>query len=359
MIEVLNTLYEFNISKINILQRKVSIDNNFTLLFGTPKCGKTYLIYDYLQQFENEEYLYIDINDIRINKNEIFLNLNSFINEKNISVLALDNFDFSFDISSLENLTSIVISTTNCEVLVPKFNKIHLLPLDFEEFILFDNKHQNTINSFNYFLKHGNLPEIIQYSDLNKLQRNQEVLKLITTNEIEFEILKLIVKNSGEIKSILQLFTILKKNHKISKDFFYSTCKKFEINNIIYFCQKYKSTKSPKKIFCFNHSFIDAVNINKNFNNLFSNMVFLELKKFYQNIYYLDNIDFYIKEKNSIILTIPFFNNYISISKKILPILVEYNISSITIVTISTNDTIFIGDIEYEVIPFYEWSLGL
>ena len=51
-------------------------------------------------------------------------------------------------------------------------------PLDFEEFLLFDTKHQNSSYSFNSFLKFGNLPEIIEFVEIKKPVRNYEICKL-------------------------------------------------------------------------------------------------------------------------------------------------------------------------------------
>ncbi len=361
MQNILEKLYEINFEKIFPHQRKKQIYYSYTIIVGAPKSGKSYLIYDYLKQFKNEQYLYINLDDLRLDRDTIFYNLDRFlIQHKEIEILALDNCnnlpkDF---FKNIIHLKSIIISST-INISIESFRNITLTPIDFEEYILFDTKHQNTINSFNSFLKFGNFPEIVEFNETKQLQRNQEILKLITNNNLEFEILKLFIKSCAEVKSVFQLFTIFKKSHKISKDMFYKLAYQFESNYIIYFCQKFEQPKAPKKLYCYNHALIDAVNINKNFQNIFSNMIFLQLHKLYKDIYYLDNIDFYIQEDNSIILSIPFFNNLVSLSTKLLPIIEQYNIINITIVTISTTETIFIENIECEIIPFYEWALGL
>ncbi len=361
MQNILEKLYEVNFEKLFPLQRKVQITYHYTIIKGAPKSGKSYLIFDYLKQYKNEQYLYIDLEDIRIDKNTVFYNLDKFLLEhKDIEVLALDNIttipkEF---FNQLTKIKSLIISTLY-DISYKNFRTIFLQPLDFEEYILFDTKHTNTINTFNSFFKYGNFPEIIQFNESKQLIRNQEILKLIASNQTQFEILKLLIKSSGELKSIFQLFNTFKKSFKISKDIFYDSCKIFEESSIIYFCQKFEQPKAPKKVYSYNHALIDAATMDKKFNNLFSNMIFLELNKIYQEIYYLDNVDFYIKDTNSITLSIPFFINQINTSTKILPIIEQYNIKDITIVTVSMNNTVFIGDIECEVLPFYEWAVGL
>ena len=75
-----------------------------------------------------------------------------------------------------------------------------------------------------------------------------EILKLFVDDSIELDILLLLIKNSGEKKSIFQLYNTLKKEKKISKDRFYNYCDYLEYNKIIYFCQKFEQPKGVKKI---------------------------------------------------------------------------------------------------------------
>jgi len=312
----LEKLYEINFEKIFPYQRKVEILSSHTIIQGANRSGKSYLIYDYLQKFKSEQYLYIDLNDIRIDTQTIFYNLDRFLfQHKSIEVLVIDNCENISNnlFTNLSHLKSIIISSVN-HIYLEEFANIYITPLDFEEYILFDTKHNNITNSFNSFLKYGNFPEIINFDETEQHLRNQEILKLITSSKIEFEILTLLIKSSGEFKSIFQLFNTFKKTNKISKDIFYRTAKLFESQSIISYCEKFESPKSPKKIYCYNHSLLDAVNMNRNFSNLFSNMVFLELKKLYHKIYYLDNINFYIEQNNSIVLSILFLNDHSQLS---------------------------------------------
>ena len=353
---ILEQIYDNNFHKINFLERKISIIAKNTILKGPPKSGKTYLIYDYLSQYNDDDYVYIDCDDYRNSSDEITKYLDGFILENKIEVLILENFKFDFN---LPKVTSTVITTSQNNNL-DKFETIYLTALDFEEFILFDTKHQNTANSFNSFLKFGNFPEIIDFSEQKKAKRNYEICKLYCEDKVELEILFLLVKSASEKKSIFQLFNTLKKTTKISKDRFYKTCEKYEQNHIIYFCQKYEQPKAVKKIYIFNHALLDIVSYNKNFNNLFQNMVYLEIYKKHKDIFYLDNIDFYIPKDNLIILTIPFFNNFevINLSLKLSPYIKKLNIKKIYIITVSNEKNINIANIDAKVIKFYDWVLG-
>lgn len=354
---ILEQIYEINFSKINFLERKISISNENSIIRGAPKTGKSYLIYDYLSQFEPDEYLYIDFDDYKNNLSDIEKNLDYFIVNNKIKVLVLENYKFNL---ILPKVTSTIITTKEKNTL-EGFDLLFVEALDFEEFLLFDTKHQNASYSFNSFLKFGNLPEIIEYSEMKKHNRNYEICKLYCDDRTDFEILFLLIKSASEKKSIFQLFNSLKKEIRISKDRFYKVCEEFQNNKVIYLCGKYDQPKAVKKIYIFNHALIDIVSYKKNFNNLFKNMVFLELNKRYQEIYYLDNIDFYLPNENQIILAIPFFNNLVSSSivSKILPYIEKYNIQEIKIVTISGEQNMFISDIEAQILPFSNWVLTI
>ncbi|MGB3751342.1 MAG: ATP-binding protein [Arcobacteraceae bacterium] len=355
---ILEQIYDISFPKINFYERKITIDTKRTIIQGPPKSGKSYLIYDYLSSYERERYLYIDFDDYRNNINEITQDLDDFLSNHPIEVLVLENFAFNLEIPV--DIESIII-TTKIDTKLEGFTNIYVECLDFEEYLLFDKKHQSSSNSFNSFLKFGNFPEIIEYTEPKKAQRNYEISKLYCDDVTQLQILFLLIKNAGEKKSIFQLFNSLKKEIKISKDTFYKTCENFQNNKVIHFCQKFEQPKAVKKIFVYNYALLDIVSYKKNFNNLFKNMTYLELQKRYKNIYYFDNVDFYIQEENEIVLAIPFFNNLISstIISKILPVIELYNIETITIVTVSSEQTIFIGEIEAQIVPFSNWAVSL
>lgn len=351
---ILESLYENKINFPTLYDRKVSITSKKTFLYGPKLVGKTSIIWNYLKVIE-EDYLYIDLDDFRYEKEELF-NIESFLEKNKIKICVIENYTEGFPIPNVEE----IILSSIYYIPLENFTPLKVMPLDFEEYLLFDTKHQNTTNSFNSFLKYGNIPEIIEYKDYKKSIRNKELIKLYDRNINIIEILKLCIKSSGELKSPFWLFNILKKKMKISKDFFYKTIKELENNHTIILCPKYNQPKAVKKIFSFNFALIDIVSSKKNFANLFANMIFLELFNQNQPIYYLDYIDFYTPHNNTILISLPFYNSN-SISKiipKLLKYIEEYNIYKVTIVTISNFDTIFIDTIEAQIIPFYEWALG-
>ncbi len=354
--KTLEVCYELDFSKINFIERKAKIENGKTLVYGAPKCGKTYLIYDYLATFDTKDYIYIDFNDFRNDKEEIKENLNNFLIERKIKVLVLENFDFSFAIPNCQN---IIISTHNY-IELKNFDKLQVKALDFEEYLLHDNRFHTATQAFNTFLKYGNMPGVVNLEEHNKERRLQEILRLYAKSSTYEQILKILFLNIDEKKSLFQLFNTLKSRIKISKDKFYEVCKIFENAGLVYFLPKYNQEKALKKIYSYNHAFLNAITHSKKFKNEFTNMVFLQLEVNYKKIYYLDTIDFYIKDENYLVLAVPFFNPLLktSISKKLQKVIHELQIKKIDIVTVGYNEKFKLFNIDIEISPFFEWAVS-
>jgi predicted AAA+ superfamily ATPase len=70
--------------------------------------------------------------------------------------------------------------------------------LDFEEYLLFDNKHQNITQSFNNFLKYGNLPLSVNTEEHKKISKLQDIIKMNSKDDTSYEILKILIENIDE-----------------------------------------------------------------------------------------------------------------------------------------------------------------
>lgn len=103
--KLLEENYEINFSKVNFLERKTKIEHKKTIICGASKVGKSYLVYDFLSNFKNEEYLYIDFFDLRNSNIDKELSLlDDFISLKDIKVLVLENFNNQCKIPNCENI---------------------------------------------------------------------------------------------------------------------------------------------------------------------------------------------------------------------------------------------------------------
>jgi len=314
-----------------IYERKVKLNYENSLIVGPKRVGKTFLVFNFLKNFKGK-YKYIDFSDYR----EKDLDFNE------VDLVILDNFDFQIKIPPI---TTFIISEKN--ISIEGFNKIVLNGLDFEEFFAFE-KITNVNHAFDRFLKSGNFPRIFN-EEYFKEEYLKETFELLPYNKT---ILKFFFSHIGEKFTLYQIYQILKKEIKISKDSFYNTVYDLIENRVIYEVNKFNSPKSPKRFFSYNFAFKSVLTNRKNILHKFENIVFLELQK--RDIFYKDSLTFYLPEEERGILVLPFANEEIAKEK-----LKRVNdVKKVEIITISNEFEIKNKKFEVEVVPFTRWRFA-
>ena len=323
---------DFKFPKVKIYERKIKLEYQNTIIYGPKGVGKTFLILDFLKNF-NGKFIYIDLNDPREKK----LNLSGY------DLVILENYNRFFPLPN-----TITFLTSINEFHIRGFKEIELKNLDFEEYFSFD-RHQSITHSFNYFLSDGNSAELLFLDDFFKAKKLQENLKLMP---YDYDILKFLFSHIGEKFSLYQIYQILKKTKKLSKDKFYNEIETLQKDKVIFFVDKFASSKAPKKVFGYNFGYKNALTYDKNVLGILENMVFLELD---EEVYYLDKANFYLPEIRKIILVYPFITE-IQLTEKLkkLPRNIEFDI--IEVITISNEFEIEFKNIKVEVKPFWVWS---
>ena len=314
-----------------IYKRKAKLKYENTIITGPKRVGKTFLVFEFLKNFKGK-YKYIDFSDYR-EKNFDF---------KDIDLVIFDNFNFQVEIPPI---TTFLISEKN--ISLKGFKKLELKGLDFEEFFAFENT--TNINScFDKFLRLGNFPRIFN-EEYFKEEYLKETFELLPYNK---EILKFFFSHIGEKFTLYQIYQILKKEIKISKDSFYKTTNELIENRIIYEVNKFEAPKSPKKFFSYNFAFKNILTNKKNILHKFENIIFLELNE--KEIYYKDTLTFYLPEKEKGILVLPFVDEEIAKEK-----LKKINdVKKVEIITISNEFEIENKKFEVEVVPFWRWRFA-
>ena len=315
-----------------IYERKVKLNFENTLITGAKRVGKTFLIFNFLKNFKGT-FEYYDFSDYREKKFEFKADL-----------IIFDNFDFSIEIP--ENKTVFITSQKNINI--KNFKKIELKALDFEEFFAFE-KSTSPTHSFDKFLKYGNFAINGFVEDYFKEEYLKETFELLPYNK---EIVKFFFSHIGEKLTLYQIFQILKKKIKLSKDSFYKTTNELIENKIIYEVSKYKAPKSPKKFFSYNFAFRDILTTRKNILHKFENMIFLELKD--KEIFYKDTLNFYIPQKELGILVMPFGDEN-TILEKLQKV---KDVKKVEVITISNELNLKHKNFEMEVIPFWQWRFA-
>ena len=315
--------------KIN--QRKIKLNFENTLITGPKRVGKTFLVFDFLKNFKGK-YKYIDFSDFR-EKN---------FNFEDVDLVIYDNYDFSVPIPPI---TTFVISEKNINL--EGFKKIELKGLDFEEFFAFENT-TNINHCFDKFLRLGNFPRIFN-EEYFRDEYLKETFELLPYNK---EILGFFFTHIGEKFTLYQIYQILKRTNKISKDSFYKITNELLENKIIYEVNKFASPKSPKKFFAYNFAFKNIMTNKKNILHTFENIIFLELKE--KEIFYKDTLSFYLPNKELGILVLPFANEEVALEK----LKKVTDVKKVEIITISNEFELTHKKFEVEVIPFARWRFA-
>ena len=351
--EILDNLYRIVHKNNYFNDRKLSINSKKTIINGVKKSGKTSLIIDYLHSFNQDEILYIDLKDIRVDKKYIAKNIEEFINNKPIKILIIENFDKSFEIPNIEH-----IILTSCDA-IKGFETLVLYPLDFEEFISFNTRHSSIEHIFQLYINSSSYPQIALNSSGTAYNSMQDMLRLMLYNEMEFEIFRQLSETQGLKISLFQVYNILKQSMKISKDSLYKIVNKLQNENMIFLVKKYGSSRSQKKLFLADFAFKNALSFKKDFLKVFENMIFLELMKKEHAIYYTNKIDLYVPKNAYGVLSIPFLpKEMIKLRlQKIVLHVQELGLKKIDIITVGNEGEFWLKNIKCSILPFWEWAL--
>lgn len=333
--------------------RKLEIpEDNRINLHGVRGSGKTALILDYILNYNLDEVLYIDYLDPNIRFNPISpIKLQKFILDNSITLLIIDNYTPHLDIT-LDINKIIIISRVDLNL--EKYLSIKLFPLDYEEFLVFEKGVNININ-FNHFLKLGTLP-VKGHSIKNNILTLKNFFEHKFTYQEQSVLIILAIYQTKRL-SINQLYLHSKERFKISKDWFYAKIKEFEREGIIYFFNDIYQ-KGGKKMILFDFAFGRYLAIGQPFITQFDTMVAISLIK-HQIDFKTLGIYGYLTIDGELITPAPFESEESILKKSYskFSLYKKYNIKKITILTVTNQYSYNIGDITFEAMPFYEWSV--
>jgi hypothetical protein len=332
-------------------QRKFFIpDSKKVLIYGSPWSGKSYLVLDYLTKFEQDEVLYIDFQDPKLQFITLTTQkLNLFIKENSIKIVVLDHYTHDY-FKRLPNANQlIIVSDIYYEYI--GFEAIKLSLLDYEEFFSFQ-KNSSEKQVFNLFLKRGTLPQLS-----SQIAPKEQLFKLFIKSHFDKsqqKLLSILAHFNTHSVTTFQIYNYAKERYKISKDLIYKQIKEFQKRDIIVFIPDY--TNSNKKLLFFDFALAKYLSLSQNFPKQFDSMVALSLLK--HNIKFKTfGMSGYITEKNILIIPAPFESEE-SFWKKAhnrFPSYKKSSIQKIYIITVATQYEFKIEEILFEALPFYEW----
>lgn len=353
--ELLENLYEKPPHFTIFRGRRYRISAEKTLILGMRKSGITSIIADFLLSLKPNSYLYINLKDIKVDVTSL-KKLDEFIKKQSINHLVIENYTKDFPLPKVKN---IILSSNDLSLHVNGFTPLHVKPLNFEEFIGFSQRHFNTEHLFNLFANSGRLPGSASLNGFENKLYMQECISLSLKDEISQKLFCLLAQKQAVPYSFFKAYNELKPLMKISKDKLYKQAFSLENEGLINYVQKFDFPKSPKKIYLTNFAYKNAVTYEKDFVKRFENMVFCELDE--KEIYYTDDIHFYLPQKNQAILSLPFLPPELIIRRfhKLMPLLKSLHVTSLHVVTLGNEGSDKKEGIECEILPFWEWALVL
>lgn len=352
--ELLENLYEKPPLFSNFFGRRYHISHQKTILRGMHKSGTSSIIVDFLGTLEEGSFLYVNLSDARVDVNKLE-NLQSFISANSISYLIIENYTIGFPIPDVEN---IVLSSCEKNLSIEGFETLDVAPLCFEEFVGAGQRFFDTEHLFNLYANLGRLPHSYNLNKSENKRYLQDVAKLLCEDSLKFELFRHFAKNQSQTVSLHKAYQELKLHHKLSKDKLYKISHELENEHIISFISKLGFPKSAKKIYLTDFAFKNTLTYEKDFVKRFENMVFCELSG---EIFYTDEIHFYIPMRNLAILAIPFLPYELIIGrfKKLNQKLKSLNIEHLHVISLGASGEFEQNGIKCEVMPFWDWALSL
>jgi hypothetical protein len=322
-------------------------------LFGVRGAGKTSLVLDYLANKAYEDMLYIDMEDPNLIFNTLDKRtLQHYIDKNGIDILVLDHYTEGM-LNSFPNVIQIILVTR-----VPLGNQhfipIELFPLDYEEFLAFENTSVQN-RGFNHFLRSGTLP-LLARSQKNSHHAMKTFFQSAFDSQEQKLLLLLAIHHTKHL-TIHQIYTFAKEKFKVSKDWLYRTIKQFTQEKLILFIDD-RYQKSGKKMLLFDFAFAKYLTMGQPFILQFDTMIALALIKHHIKIQTL-GIHGYITQNNTLIIPAPFESEeslWVKSQKKF-TLYKKYGISKVTIITVANTYAYNIEKLYFEALPFNEWSV--
>lgn len=349
---LLDEYYRYDLHNAGFVERKDSISEENTLIYGIAQSGKTALIKNYLLNHKKSTYLYLDCRDLRLDIADINSSLETFCRENKITILALDNYNEAIKLFDMPQI--ILSSEKNLDV---DFHILHLNLLDYEEFLAFESKYDST--ALNHFFQLGGFPAMHRIASEERAYYLQSIL-IRALDSIEFSILAQASKMVTQKVSAFNLYERLKIERKISKDKLYLHLQSLFERGYLKSLGKFNHPNAVKKLYLCDIAIKHALVLQKHFGRLFENLVFLELDKHQIECYYDEGIDFYLPQRRQIIIASPFANEH-ALFKKVEALegfIITNAVREVIAVTMNLENTLSHPVSRIEMISFERWALG-
>jgi len=353
--QLLEYFYGLTLKNDFFRERKVQLPQAKSFhLYGARGVGKSTLVIEYLQDIDDEQWLYIDCQDPIFALEDIDSdNLELFISEEEIGILILDHYYEGFLDALPECSQTILLSRE--QTLTFDIKSIVLYPLDYEEFLSFE-RGVSPSNSFNHFLKVGTLPAVA-HNNIHSFTIVMRNFFYASFDDDESRLMLILAKYQGHRITTNQIYNYAKEYFRISKDWVYRTVKRFTQEGLILFIDDI-DTKGAKKMILYDFALAKYLSKHQPFPVTFDTITVLALIK-HKIPFRALGVHGYLLEDNTLMVPSAFESedSFWKKSYNKISTLKEHYISSVTIVTVSNQYSFILNDILFEALPFYEWSI--
>lgn len=378
------------------------------VITGVRRSGKSTLLYILKNELKlkEKEYLYINFNDERLIDLSVgdFQKIIDFLDEQNYSekcYLFLDEIQETTGwekwVDRIKERYPILITGSNSKLLSKEISTVltgrsistELCPFSFKEFLKskkvdtknwkVDLKLQSKLRKeFKNFISFGGIPKVVVENDKRILQENyenilyREIIKRFNKNlekpikEISICLLSSISKERS-IRSLSK--TIQLKNLSTMK----SILETFEKAFLFFFVNKFdfsvkKQIQNPRKVYCVDTGFVSQLgfSLSGDKGRLLENLVFLELKRNQEEIYYFSEkyeCDFVLRKKIKIYKAIQVCYELSKENKQreingLKEAMDKFKLKQGLILTSNQEEEIKIGRNKIIIMPVWKWLIG-
>jgi len=353
--EQLEALYESTPKAVGFIERKCSIPDINVNLYGPPQCGKSWLLLDYLSHIPKRKHLYIDLNDVRLDPLSLGQKLPHFIEMNGIDVVAIDHYDGSIPLPSCQQLIVVTQKPLN----LPELQPLPLTTLDFEEYLAFEKRHIHLEHSFSLYLRTGSLPAMATLHETLLTRRLHQLMQTIFPSPNEQILFRRLARFLGKQVTANQLYTTIKKEHKISKDWLYRTLKAWEERQIIGWIAKFNQPRAAKRLLLYDFAMPASMYFEKSLMGQLYSIAGHKLQHQNRHIVFTEKIDFFEPSTRRAIILSPFATPQ-SAAEKISQRIHEIDmlkIEQITILTIANTFEFMFEEVAIKAVPFYAWMV--
>lgn len=411
LIKILADQKEFFSRKRNLVERDIDIDSylntsQIVVISGVRRCGKSSLMYQIKEKLglQAESFCYFNFDDERVMPdvellNDIYaLHIEKYRSEP---VFFFDEIQVvqgweKFVNRMYENGLKVYVTGSNSTLLSSEIatsltgrNKvIELYPFSFAEYLRFlqhdydlsnlSTKQQaHLLSDLNSYMEYGGFPLVVKETDLDIINAwFQDILyrdivarfRLTRVDEIKRMALFLI----SNISKLFSYETLRKvsgvKSLSTVKDYLHY----YEMSYMFYYLPKFdysvrKQIANSRKVYVVDNAVANrlAFRFSENLGQLMENVVFLELKRRYKEIYYYSDkheCDFVIKEKNTLTeaIQVTYTLNEQNISRELSGLketMQQLNIPQGTLIVYNNDISTEVVEKNISIEPLYKWIL--